>query len=116
MASAMRSGGMPVREPGGFTGMPKPSKMTPSTGQMLAHWGYGMVAVALGASRGVDDEVRLRGVDGLARAQGLAGPAVDAAFDDFVCHAVAPTLAGAQADRAVALVVASSRPLLAISR
>ena len=34
-----RAGGMPVSDPGGLAGTPRPSRMTPSTGQMLAHWG-----------------------------------------------------------------------------
>jgi len=37
MASASRSGGMPVSEPAGLAGLPSASRIAPSMGQMLAH-------------------------------------------------------------------------------
>ena len=38
MTSAIRSGGMPVSEPGGFAASPNGFRIAPSIGQMLIHW------------------------------------------------------------------------------
>jgi hypothetical protein len=77
---------MPVSEPGGFKGMPKSIENDPLDRADTGALGIGIVALALVATPGVDQEVRLDREYGLAGTEGQAGPAVHATFDDLKSH------------------------------